>query len=112
MFRPPHDPPPSAADDIARLNAEIEELRYRAASILDAVVLGPRGHLLTIAEAQHRAEELGAAIDDEEAAHSQRHRRVALATRIVTLLVVAVVDFPIMLWLAGSVFNVDWGAVL
>jgi hypothetical protein len=29
-------------------------------------------------------------------------------TRIVTLATVAVIDLPIMLWLAGSVFNVDW----
>jgi hypothetical protein len=105
------DLPPTTADKIDRLTAEIERLRYRADRIMETAEKGARGQLLTVAEAQTRGEALCAAIEAEEAAGSQRHRRVHTSTRLLTLIVVVIIDFPIMLWLASSIFNVDWSAL-
>jgi hypothetical protein len=103
-FHPPLNLPP-ATD---RLVAKINRLHYRADRIMDAPVVGPRGQQLTLAEAQHRAKVLGDAIDGEEALGSQRHRGVSRTAKVLALGIVGIVDFPIMLWLVSSVFNVDW----
>ncbi|MGH3798171.1 MAG: hypothetical protein ACRDSP_25245 [Pseudonocardiaceae bacterium] len=103
-FHPPINLPP-ATD---RLMAKINKLHYRAHRVMDTPVTGPRGQQLTVAEAKYRAKVLGDAIDAEEADGSQRHRGVSRTTKALALGVVAIVDFPIMLWLVSSVFNVDW----
>jgi hypothetical protein len=107
-YNPPINLPPTPADSIEGLVTQIKGLRYRAERVLDTPVTGPRGQQLTLAEAQDRAKMLGDAIDTEEAHGSQRHRGVSRAAKVLILTVVAVIDFPIMLWLVSSVFNVDW----
>jgi hypothetical protein len=90
------------------LLARVQELNYRSARAMDGHVVGPHGQNLTVGEAQARAELIDRLIELEQLRGSQRHRRVGRLTRILTLLTVTVVDLPIMLWLASSVFNVDW----
>ncbi|MGW3964702.1 hypothetical protein ACWED2_33145 [Amycolatopsis sp. NPDC005003] len=102
----PHTGGSSAAGD--RLLARIRELRYLADRVMDDHVVGPHGQNLTVAEAHARAELLDGLIELEQVRGSLRHRRVNRLTRVLTLLTVTVVDLPIMLWLASSVFNVDW----
>jgi len=104
----PHTGSSSAAGD--RLLARIRELRYLADRVLDDLVVGPHGQNLTVAQAQAKAELFDELIELEQAQGSLRHRRVNRLTRVLTLLTVTVVDLPIMLWLAGSLFNVDWTA--
>lgn len=91
-----------------RLLARIEELRYRAARVSDRIVVGPNGQNLTVAQARARAEGIDADIEMDQVRGSLVHRRVNRAARLVTLLIVGFVDLPIMVWLASSVFNVDW----
>ena len=112
MFQAPIDLPPTTADKIDSLTSEIEGLRYRADNVMATAEKGARGQLLTVAEAKDRGEALRTAVEAEEARGSQRHRRVHLLTRLLTFFVVIVIDFPIMLWLASSIFNVDWSALL
>ena len=100
----------TAAGD--RLLARIQELRYLSARVMEGHVVGPHGQNLTVAEARTRAAHLDDLIEMEQVRGSLRHRRVNRLTRVLTLLTVTVVDLPIMLWLAASVFNVDWGAPL
>lgn len=107
-FHPPINLPSTPADSIEGLVSRIKGLRYRADRVMDTPVTGPRGQQLTLAEAQHRAQVLGDAIDTEEAHGSQRHRGVSRGAKALVLGIVGVVDFPIMLWLVSSVFNVDW----
>ncbi|SFW70826.1 hypothetical protein [Amycolatopsis australiensis] len=96
----------TAAGD--RLLARIQELRYLSARVLEGYVVGPHGQNLTVADACGRAARLDDLIEMEQVRGSLRHRRVNRLTRVLTLLTVSVVDLPIMLWLATSVFNVDW----
>jgi hypothetical protein len=96
----------AAAGD--RLLARIQELRYLTTRVMDGHVVGPHGQNLTVGEAQARAELLDGLIELDQVRGSLRHRRVNRLTRVLTLLAVTVVDLPIMLWLASSVFNVDW----
>lgn len=112
MYKAPTSPPPTMAATIRSWEAEAEELRFKADEVLTQTVTGPRGQLLTVAEAKERAEKLREAVEAEEASNSQRHRRVPMTTKILTLVVVVVVDFPIMLCLASSVFKVDGGSLL
>ncbi len=108
MSQAPMNLPPTPADSIDGLAAQIKGLRYRAGRVMDIPVTGSRGQQLTVTEAQQRAKQLGDAIDNEEDQGSQRHRRVSRFATALAVIVVVIVDFPIMLWLASSVFNVDW----
>lgn len=101
--------PPTPADSIDGLEAQAKRLHFRAGRVMDTPVIGPRGQQLTVADAQQRAKQLGDMIDTEEAQGSQRHRRVSRLAKALAVSVVVIVDLPIMLWLASSVFNVDWG---
>lgn len=107
-FEPPLNLPPSVDDAIDALTIELAERRHLAAAVMSTPVAGPRGQELTVAGARERAHALGDAIDKAEARDSLRHRRVSLLSRTLVIAMVAVVDFPIMLWLTSSVFNVDW----
>ncbi|MGH4023100.1 MAG: hypothetical protein ACRDRV_00775 [Pseudonocardiaceae bacterium] len=111
-FHPPVNLPPTPVDSIEGLLTQIRGLHYRAERVMDAPATGPRGQQLTVAEAQRRAQVLGDAIDTEEAHGSQRHRGVSRGVKALVLGIVGVVDFPIMLWLVSSVFNVNWAAPL
>lgn len=95
-----------------RMLTRIQELRYLSARIMDNHVVGPHGQNITVADAVERAEMLDGDIEMDQVRGGLRHRRVNRLTRAITLLTVTVVDLPIMLWLAGSVFNVDWSAPL
>ena len=102
-------PRPHVGDSAANLLlARIRELHYRSARALEGHVVGPHGQNVTVAEAQARAELIDRLIELEQLRGSLRHRRVGRLTRVLTLLTVTIVDLPIMLWLASSVFNVDW----
>jgi hypothetical protein len=102
----------AATTQADRLLARIRELGYLADRVMDDHVVGPHGQNLTVAEAHARAGLLDGLIELEQVRGSLRHRRVNRLTRVLTLLTVTVVDLPIMLWLASSVFNVDWTAPL
>jgi hypothetical protein len=91
-----------------RLTARIQQLRNMAGRVMDTPVMGPRGHCMTINEAKHRADWIAEQIDLDEMRGSHRHRRVSRTAKLLSLVFVVIVDFPIMLWLASSVFNVDW----
>jgi hypothetical protein len=76
-------------------------------------VIGPRGQHLTVADAEEEVRRIKVIIslgEDQidEQRSSVRHRRVPRWLKIVTFLSVVVIDFPLMLWLASSVFNVNW----
>lgn len=92
----------------ARLAVRIEQLRAMADAVVDRQVIGPRGHVLTISEVQQRAHWAAERVDMDEVRGSRRHFRVSRSAKLLSLGLVVVVDFPIMLWLASSVFNVDW----
>lgn len=111
MFQAPTNLPATSADVVAELRAQISTLKYRADRVMETHIIGPRGQLLTVTEAKERAEKLREAIENEEANGSHRHRRVGLTAKLLVFGVVVVVDYPIMLWLASSVFNVDWSGL-
>ncbi|WP_181770970.1 hypothetical protein [Amycolatopsis pittospori] len=98
----------AAAGTRGRLGARIAELKLAADRVLRTPVIGPRGQFMTVYEAKHRAEVLSERIDTDELRGSLRHYRVSRAAKVLTLLGLVVIDFPVMLWLASSVFNVDW----
>lgn len=70
-----------------------------------ALARDAKDHLLTVA---HQAELLSTTIANEEASGSIRHRQIGKLTRIAAVAALAAIDFPLMLWLTSSVFNVDW----
>jgi hypothetical protein len=95
-----------------RILTRIHELRHLSGEVMSTPIVGPSGQNMTVDEAHARATMLDHMIEMEQVRGNLRHRRVRQFTRIVTLVTVAVVDLPIMLWLASSVFNVDWAAPL
>jgi hypothetical protein len=107
-FQAPIKSPGTPLDVIDEIEAEIKELRHRAACVMDIPVTGPRGQHLTVADAEDRAQKLLEAIDAQEAAGSQRHRRVPTVAKALVLLIVVAIAFPIMEWLCGSLLSVDW----
>jgi hypothetical protein len=92
-----------------RIRARVRELLYRASRELDTSVTGARGEELTVNEAVDRVRAIDNQIQMDEVRGSKRHRRVSPAAKISSMLFLGFIDFPIMLWLASSVFNVDWG---
>lgn len=97
--------PPGA---VARMRAHVRELLYKASREMSTVVIGARGEELTAADAEQRAHTLDTRIQMDEVRGSRRHRRVGRGAKISSLVFLGLVDFPIMLWLASSVFNVNW----
>jgi hypothetical protein len=93
---------------IERLNALIAEEERSAGRIMEDPVRGPRKQQMTLAGAVVKEAELANRIELEEGRGSQRHRIVGRVTKIVSLVFLVVIDFPLMLWLASSLFNVDW----
>jgi hypothetical protein len=93
---------------VGRLTAMIAEERRAIERIMDSPVRGARKQYLTVADALVKITELINRIDLDEAARSLRHRVVKRSTKIFTIVFLAVIDFPLMLWLSSSVFNVDW----
>jgi hypothetical protein len=98
----------SLSDAGVQMLAGIRDLRARAVRVMDELVVGPYGQNLTVKEALTRARHLDDQIGMEQVRGSLRHRRVNRLTRLLTLATVAVVDVPIMFWLAGSMFDVAW----
>jgi len=97
-----------ATAGIERLNALIAEEERAAGRIMEDPVRGPRKQQMTLAGAVVKEAELANRIELEEGRGSQRHRIVGRVTKIVSLIFLVVIDFPLMLWLASSLFNVDW----
>lgn len=95
----------AAADELL---VRIRHLHRRMERVADELVVGPHGQNLTVRSARAKERQLAARIEMEQVTGSLRHHRVRPMTRLLTILAVGVVDFPIMLWLASSVFNVDW----
>lgn len=98
----------SLSDAGVHMLAGIRDLRARAVRVMDELVVGPYGQNLTVRDAMIRAKHLDDQIGMEQVRGSLRHRRVNRLTRLLSLLTVAVVDVPIMFWLASSVFGQDW----
>ena len=95
-----------AGSDQLRELIRRKELELRR--IPDESVRGPRGQQMSFREAEERHEFLKNKIDADEVGGSLRHRIVGTPTKVVTLIFLALIDFPVMLWLVSSVFNVDW----
>ncbi|MGQ0840443.1 hypothetical protein [Actinokineospora sp.] len=100
------------AGSLKRIRARIHELQYVAGRVLDTPVIGPRGQHFTVREAMERAVVVTSSIDMAEIRGSLRHRVVSAKLKLLSLVSLVVVDFPLMLWLTSSVFNVDWTAPL
>jgi len=105
---PDHPDSHDVTAGIERLSALIAEEERAASRIMESPVRGPRKQQMTLAGAVVKEAELANHIELEEGRGSQRHRIVGRATKIVSLLFLVVIDFPLMLWLASSLFNVDW----
>jgi hypothetical protein len=91
-----------------RLLARINEEDRAAERVMSSSVTGPRKQQITVAAAQAKSVELLNRIDFEEARNSLRHRIVSKPVKLLTMGGLVVIDFPVMLYLSGSVFNVDW----
>jgi hypothetical protein len=105
------DPPapiPGANPGSRHLLEQIHLKESEIRRIPDEPVRGPRGQYMTRREARERHDFVKAKIDAAEAGGSLKHRTVRRSTKALTLLFLAVIDFPVMLWLVSSVFNVDW----
>jgi hypothetical protein len=107
----PTDPPvplPGATPGSRHLLEQVHLKELEIRRIPDEPVRGPRGQYMTRREARERHDFVKAKIDAAEADGSLKHRTVTRWTKALTLLFLAVIDFPVMLWLVSSVFNVDW----
>jgi uncharacterized membrane protein len=63
---------------------------------------------MTLAEADHERQILQTTVTLDEDRGSLRHRTVANRTKVLTWLIVALVDLPLSSWITSSIFNVDW----
>lgn len=93
-------------DSQQRRRIEIAELRQHADRVLEEPVIGPRGQLMTVAEAEHRRGHLTELIGAEEKAGSRRHRRTSGWQRLFMAAVV-LVDVPILLVVPAAVLRSD-----
>lgn len=96
------------ATHAARLEALIGEEERAAGRVMDEPVLGPRRQQMSLTEAYWAQQRVQNRVDLDEARDSLRHRIVSRRAKALTLLFLVVIDFPVMLWLTSSVFNVDW----
>ena len=102
---PPTEGGPAGAEQIRNL---IRRRQLQAKRIPDEAVRGPRDQHMTRKEAEEQAHLLKTRIDADEIAGSLRHRTVGRRTKVLSLVFLVLIDFPVMLWLVSSVFNVDW----
>ena len=93
---------------VDRLRAAIVEEERAARRVMDSPVAGPRQQQLSLSDARDEAHRLQNKIAMDEARGSLRHHTVSRLAKTVSLVFLGVIDLPIMLWLASSVFNVDW----
>ncbi|MGD9525982.1 hypothetical protein [Pseudonocardia sp.] len=100
---------PATRPDEIKLS-RIAELLYLIDRMGDAPVRGPFGQQMTLLEAQDWCHSLGADIAHAKAQRSRRHDKVTTSAKVSAVLFLALIDLPIMLWLAAAVFNVDWSA--
>jgi hypothetical protein len=114
MGRPIAIPTPRViSDGEHRLIARIQEQERLASRIDDTVVIGPRKQAITVHEAKDEVTRLKSIISlDEdrfaEQHNSLRHRLVPRWMKTLTLAIVIFVDYPIMLYMSASIFDVDW----
>ncbi|MET7312772.1 hypothetical protein ABZS68_38620 [Streptomyces sp. NPDC005571] len=69
-------------------------------------ISGPHGELLTIEDAAERQAQLSATVDTDVDNGSLRHRRVPPGLRRWAT-VVALIDFPVLIYFLASIFNLD-----
>lgn len=112
--RPIASPAPWAiSDGEHRLIARIQEQERLATRVDDTVVRGPRKQSITVREAKGEVARLKSIISlDEdrfaEQHNSLRHRLVPDWMKNLILAIVIFVDYPIMLYMSASIFDVDW----
>lgn len=104
--------------ELDKITAAADGLAARRADLLAAAerrdhdhVVGPQGQLLTMGEATARQQELQAAITADVDRGSLLHRRVDPRLRRWALRV-AFIDFPVLFYFLGSVFNVDFSDLM
>lgn len=107
------DPEFVTNDATDRLVSQIEEEDRNASRIPTTPIIGPRGQHMTVTDAADEVQRITTIIslgEDQVDEHrnSLRHRRVPPWMKIATLIGVVVIDYPLMLWVASSVFNVNW----
>jgi hypothetical protein len=104
------EPAPDATAAVVadELLVRIQHLHRGIERVADELVIGPHGQNLTVRAARAKERQLTARIEMEQVTGSLRHHQVRPLSRLLATVTVAVVDFPIMLWLTSSVFNVDW----
>ena len=93
-------------DHRERLEVQLDELVALAARALDEPVLGPRGHLLTVAEAEQRRDAVAASVAAEAARGSGRHRRTATGEKVLGA-AAALVGLPVLLTVPLASFGPD-----
>lgn len=99
---------PETTRTAARLQTNIDDIQREAAAVDTSVIEDPRGQYVPLTEGEEHRAALDNKIVCEIGRGSLRHHTVEKWVKVVTLLFLVVIDFPVMLWLASSVFNVDW----
>ncbi|GAA3797022.1 hypothetical protein GCM10022403_033690 [Streptomyces coacervatus] len=104
--------------DLSKLTEAADGLAARRANLLAAAerrdhdhVVGPQGQLLTVGEATARHQELQDSITADVDRGSLLHRRVDPRLRRWALRV-ALIDYPVLFYFLGSVFNVDFSNLM
>lgn len=100
-------------DATDRLIAQIEEEERNASRIPTTPITGPRGQHMTVTDAADEIQRITTIISlgedqTDEHRNSLRHRRIPPWMKIATFIGVVLIDYPLMLWVASSVFNVNW----
>lgn len=97
----------AAAEEIERFQRAAASLRDEAELHLLDSVRGPRGERITLAAALEQEEALRSKVEVAVSLEDHRHDRSRPWQRRIVLLA-PVLDFPLFLWFASSVFNVPW----
>jgi uncharacterized membrane protein len=98
----------SPDERLQHLRLAIRSKKREIERLPDELVRGPRGQQITRREAGERSRVAKTIIDVDEVHRSLRHRTVSRWTKVLSLTFLVLIDFPVMLWLVSSVFNVDW----
>ncbi|MFF0493948.1 hypothetical protein ACFYTQ_33425 [Nocardia sp. NPDC004068] len=97
-------------DQAASMEAETATLRQELDRVDETPVHGMHAEVLTATEAEQRMDTVSAVVTEERDDGSLKHRRVPGWLRRLAPLAI-VLDFPVLLYFIGEVFNVDWAGV-
>lgn len=93
-------------DQYQRVTADIAGRRVALTRLDQAPVCGADGEVLSASSATRRMQTVAAAVEQERDAGNLKHRRVP--ARFHRLIIIAsLLDFPVLLYFATQVFNVD-----